>query len=94
MELNWTEKHSSQLEHEHQCICWKTGVMAGSGLVNIMDNTFLDPFIEGSWMTKHNGKYYFQYGAPGTEFSGYADGVVVGDNPLFDGAIHNRSPIL
>jgi xylan 1,4-beta-xylosidase len=50
------------------------------------DNTFLDPFLEGSWMTKHNGKYYFQYGAPGTEFSGYADGVVVGDKPLFDGA--------
>ncbi|HLK28263.1 MAG TPA: discoidin domain-containing protein [Puia sp.] len=50
-----------------------------------MDNTFLDPFIEGSWMTKHNGKYYFQYGAPGTEMSGYADGVVVGSKPLFDG---------
>ncbi|HEV8273317.1 MAG TPA: discoidin domain-containing protein [Chitinophagaceae bacterium] len=50
-----------------------------------MDNTFLDPFMEGSWMTKHNGKYYFQYGAPGTEFSGYADGVVVGSKPLFDG---------
>lgn len=50
-----------------------------------MDNTFLDPFIEGSWMTKHNGKYYFQYGAPGTEFSGYADGVVMSDAPLFDG---------
>lgn len=47
-----------------------------------LDNTFLDPFIEGSWMTKHNGKYYLQYGAPGTEFSGYADGVVVGTNPL------------
>jgi len=47
-----------------------------------MDDTFLDPFIEGSWMTKHAGKYYLQYGAPGTEFSGYADGVVVGDNPL------------
>jgi xylan 1,4-beta-xylosidase len=47
-----------------------------------MDNTFLDPFIEGAWMTKNNGKYYLQYGAPGTEFSGYADGVVVGDNPL------------
>ncbi len=46
------------------------------------DNTFLDPFIEGSWMTKHNNKYYLQYGAPGTEFSGYADGVVVGDHPL------------
>lgn len=50
-----------------------------------MDNTFLDPFLEGAWMTKHNGKYYFQYGAPGTEFSGYADGVVVGSKPLFDG---------
>ena len=47
-----------------------------------MDNTFLDPFIEGAWMTKNNSKYYLQYGAPGTEFSGYADGVVVGDSPL------------
>lgn len=47
-----------------------------------MDNTFLDPFIEGAHMTKHNGKYYFQYGAPGTEFSGYADGVIVGTSPL------------
>lgn len=47
-----------------------------------MDDTFLDAFIEGAHMTKHNGKYYLQYGAPGTEFSGYADGVVVGDGPL------------
>ena len=47
-----------------------------------MDNTFLDPFIEGAHVTKHNGKYYFQYGAPGTEFSGYADGVLVGAGPL------------
>jgi xylan 1,4-beta-xylosidase len=48
-----------------------------------LDNTFLDPFMEGAEMTKHNGKYYLQYGAPGTEFSGYADGVTVGtDGPL------------
>lgn len=47
-----------------------------------MDNTFLDPFIEGAWMNKYRGKYYLQYGAPGTEFSGYADGVAVSDNPL------------
>jgi len=46
------------------------------------DDTFLDPFMEGAWMTRHNNKYYLQYGAPGTEFSGYADGVVVGDSPL------------
>ncbi len=55
----------------------------------LMDNTFLDPFIEGAWMTKHNGKYYLQYGAPGTEFSGYADGVAVSDNPL--GGFTNQS---
>ena len=47
-----------------------------------LDNTFLSPFMEGAWMNKHNGKYYLQYGAPGTEFSGYADGVQVADKPL------------
>jgi hypothetical protein len=46
------------------------------------DNTGHDPYVEGAWMTKHNGRYYFQYSAPGTEFSGYADGVSVGDKPL------------
>ena len=46
------------------------------------DNTFLRPFIEGAWMNKHNGRYYLQYAAPGTEFSGYGDGVYVGDHPL------------
>ena len=46
------------------------------------DNTFLRPFLEGAWMNKHAGKYYLQYGAPGTEFSGYGDGVYVGDHPL------------
>ena len=48
----------------------------------LLDDTFLDAFIEGSHMTKYNGKYYLQYGAPGTEFSGYADGLLVGDHPL------------
>ena len=47
-----------------------------------MDNTFLDPFIEGSHMTKYKNKYYLQYGAPGTEFSGYADGLLAGTGPL------------
>lgn len=46
------------------------------------DNTFLQPFMEGAWMTKYNGRYYLQYGAPATEFSGYADGVYVSDDPL------------
>jgi hypothetical protein len=46
------------------------------------DNTFLKPFVEGAHMTKYKGKYYLQYGAPGTEFSGYADGVAVSSSPL------------
>lgn len=46
------------------------------------DNVFLRPFMEGAFMSKHNGKYYLQYGAPGTEFSGYGDGVYTSDKPL------------
>ena len=48
-------------------------------------------FIEGAWMTKHNGKYYMQYGAPATEFKGYANGVHVGNSPLgpFEYQKHN-----
>ena len=55
------------------------------------DNTFLQPFTEGAFMTKHKNKYYLQYGAPGTEFSGYADGVYVGEGPLgpFEYQSHN-----
>lgn len=40
------------------------------------------PYLEGAWMTKHNGKYYLQYAAPGTEFNVYGDGVYVGEHPL------------
>jgi xylan 1,4-beta-xylosidase len=56
------------------------------------DNTFLRPFIEGAWMTRHGGRYYLQYGAPGTEFSGYADGVYVGDQPLGPFAYQPHNP--
>ncbi len=42
----------------------------------------IHPFTEGAWMTKHNGKYYLQYGAPGTEYNVYANGAYVGDHPL------------
>ena len=59
--------------------------------MNNNDSTTLAPFTEGAWMTKHNGKYYLQYGAPGTEFKVYADGVYVSDNPLgpFEYQKHN-----
>ena len=51
----------------------------------------IKPFIEGAWMTKHNGKYYLQYAAPGTQFNMYGDGVYVGKSPLgpFQYAAHN-----
>ena len=41
-----------------------------------------NPYIEGAWMTKHEGKYYLQYAAPGTQYNIYNDGVCVGDSPL------------
>lgn len=40
------------------------------------------PYVEGAWVTKHSGKYYLQYGAPGTEFNAYANGTYVSDKPL------------
>lgn len=56
------------------------------------DNTFLNPFTEGAWMNKHNGRYYLQYGAPGTEFSGYGDGVYVSDGPLGPFTYQDHNP--
>jgi len=41
----------------------------------------IGPFVEGSWMTKHNGTYYLQYAAPGTVWKSYADGVYTSRSP-------------
>ena len=40
------------------------------------------PYIEGAWMTKHEGRYYLQYACPGAELNVYADGVYESDAPL------------
>ena len=40
------------------------------------------PYIEGAWMTEHDGKYYLQYAAPGTQWKTYADGAYVADSPV------------
>jgi hypothetical protein len=40
------------------------------------------PYLEGAWMTKVGGRYYLQYGAPGTEFNVYGNGTYVSDKPL------------
>jgi beta-xylosidase len=44
--------------------------------------TLNEGYMEGASMTKHNGKYYLQYAAPGTQFNVYADGAYVGETPL------------
>ncbi len=54
------------------------------GFEMVADNNTLNvnPWIEGTWMNKYNGRYYLQYAAPGTQFKSYCDGVYVSDNPL------------
>jgi hypothetical protein len=42
----------------------------------------LKPFIEGPWMMKHGDTYYLEYGAPGTQWNVYADGVYTSKSPL------------
>lgn len=51
------------------------------------------PYVEGAWMTKHDGKYYLQYATPGTEWSSYADGVYVSENPLGPFNYMGNSPV-
>lgn len=50
-------------------------------------------YIEGAWMVKHDGKYYLQYAAPGTEFLTYADGCYVSDKPLGPFEYCSNSPV-
>jgi xylan 1,4-beta-xylosidase len=54
---------------QDHCGCWQPGKPSPS-------------YMEGAWMTKHGGTYYLQYGAPGTEFNVYANGVYTSDKPL------------
>ncbi len=44
--------------------------------------TLKEGYMEGASMTKHNGKYYLHYAAPGTQFNVYGDGVYIGESPL------------
>ncbi len=46
------------------------------------DKPELPSWIEGAWMTKHDGKYYLQYATPATPAKIYADEVLVGDSPM------------
>ncbi len=52
-----------------------------------------NPWIEGPWMVKHNGKYYLQYAAIGLEFSTYSHGVYVADNPMGPFTYSEHNPL-
>ena len=56
-------------------------------------DTVLGGYIEGPWLTKHNGRYYMQYAAPGTQFNVYADGVYVADHPMGPYTYQKHNPI-
>lgn len=60
---------------------------------NHVSDSDLGGFIEGPWMTKHNGKYYLQYGSPGTEFNVYGDGVYVADHPMGPYTYQKHNPV-
>ncbi len=40
------------------------------------------PWLEGTWMTKHDGIYYLQFAGPGTEFKTYGDGVLTSKSAM------------
>ena len=50
------------------------------------------PWIEGAFMTKHNGRYYLQYACPATEYNIYCDGCYVSDSPLGPFALARNNP--
>lgn len=62
-------KHGWERFGQDHCACWEPGRPSPS-------------YMEGAWMTKVGGRYYLQYGAPGSEFNAYANGTYVSDKPL------------
>lgn len=78
-----TEEEIDALFENFQKECREKDVQIPEENLAIIRATFAGmPYIEGAWMTKHEGRYYLQYACPGTELNIYADGVYVGDSPL------------
>lgn len=63
------DQHGWERFGQDHCACWAPGKPSPS-------------YMEGAWMTKQGGRYYLQYGAPGSEFNAYANGTYVSDSPL------------
>lgn len=63
-------------------------------LGGVLDGALLyAPWIEAPWMTKHDGTYYLQYSAPGTQFKTYAHGVYTASAPEGPYVYSEHNPI-
>ncbi len=51
-------------------------------------------WIEGPWLQKHNGIYYLQYSASGTQWKTYAEGYYMGKSPLGPFTYAPNNPLL
>lgn len=63
-----------------------------SKAITALFNAIGKPYIEGAFMSKHNGKYYLQYACPGTQYNTYSDGVYVSDKPLGPFTLQSSNP--
>ena len=61
-------------------------------VLTAMYNAIGKPYIEGAFMTKHDGTYYLQYACPGTQYNTYADGVYTSKNPLGPFTLQTSNP--
>jgi len=96
------EGHSEPPATDEECTVKAEAMLKARGMdpANVDENTMRlikgmfsnMPYIEGAWMTKHNGKYYLQYAFPGTQWNVYGDGVVVGDSPLGPFEVAQNNP--
>jgi len=59
---------------------------------NMVEGYRIAPYVEGSWMTKHDGTYYLQYAAPGTVWKTYSDGVYTSTSPMGEFTYQPYSP--
>jgi beta-xylosidase len=51
-------------------------------------------WVEGPWMQKHNGTYYLQYSASGTQWKTYAEGYYTSKSPLGPFKYAPNNPLL
>ena len=49
-------------------------------------------WFEGAWMNEHDGIFYLQYAAPGTQYREYGDGVYTSKSPLGPWTFASYSP--